>query len=197
MFLQRKPARRHIPSSRETRSAWMAPYAKARTGLDACHDLPSDCLELYSPRGTAEATADLYNLSQSLQPTAFQKDADHGLVVFSGVDAGLLTAEQRQDLWERYQVPLFEQFLGTDGRVVAAECELHAGLHIRPEGAVFELLDDELVITSLTDQNSPALRLRSGFTGQIDREPCECGRLEPRLVGLRALVQLKAETAAA
>ncbi len=145
----------------------------------------------------AEATVDLYNLSQSLQSTTPLKDTDHGLVVFSGVDAGLMTAEQRHDLWERYQVPLFEQFLGTDGRVVAAECELHAGLHIRPNGAVFELLDDELVITSLTDEASPALRMQSGFTGQIDREPCECGRLEPRLIGLRALLQPKAESAAA
>ena len=198
LFSQRRPAWRQVPDGKETRSAFMLPFAEARKGVEICHDKPCEYADLYSPLGIASATTDLYNLSKALsEPAPFNWKADHAIAVFCGIDAGVLTDEQHEDLWEKYQVPVFQQLLGTDGRVVAAECEVHAGLHIRADAAVFECVEDELVMTSLTDEQSPALRMQSGLFGSIDRETCECGRVDPRIVGLRSMSRPQATVAVA
>ena len=198
LFKQRKPAWRQVPHSQETRSALMLPYPEARKGVDVCHPTTPERADLYSTGGIASATADLYNLSKALSaPAPFAWTVDHALVVFCGIDAGVMTDAQHEDLWEKYQIPVFQQFVGTDGRVVAAECEVHAGLHIRADAAVFECVDNELVMTSLTDEQSPALRMQSGLCGVIEREACECGRGEPRIVGLRSMARPQATVAVA
>jgi hypothetical protein len=181
------------PEDGETRSATLVPYAQARLGLMRSGPDGAQFSNPYSPAATASATGDLYRLSKSLrQPHMADWRTDHAVVVFSGTDAGVLTDEQRDSLWRRYQIPLFEQFVGPDGVVVASECEIHAGLHVRLECAVVESIDGEIVLTSLTDETHPTLRLRTGILGNVDTEICECGRTEPRLVNLRTIeVQLR------
>jgi phenylacetate-CoA ligase len=83
----------------------------------------------------------------------------------------------------------------TDG--LAAECELHSGMHILEHSFLFEILVDgqvfdtwsagthegELVITSLYHQGTPLVRYRLGDLVRIHRDvtPCACGNRNPRL----------------
>jgi hypothetical protein len=193
LFGDRQPSWTHRPQHQETRSAFLIRYQLARAGLATCLVRPDSAADLYSPAAVAGATADLYNLARAVQDW----QSNHAVAAFSGIDAGVLTGAQRDELWKKYQVPVFEQFLGTDGRVVAAECEAHAGLHIRPDAAVVQSVDNEIVLTSLTDEAAPALRVRSGLSGTIDSETCECGRAEPRLVRLRPMPASKSTAAVA
>src|SRR5690242_12214361 len=83
----------------------------------------------------------------------------HFVVSFTGGDHGELKEEDREQFWRVFQVPVFEQRVGFDGRVVAYECEAHDGLHVMPERAAFEeTAASELLMTSLTDLRYPTLR---------------------------------------
>lgn len=111
----------------------------------------------------------------------------NAVIAFTGLAHGELTEADRRMFWDVFQVPVFEQFLGFDGYALAAECEAHEGLHIRPEHAVFEILANQLVVTSLTDVTHPVLRAATGFSGWVDTAPCHCGGPAPRLRDVRAL----------
>ncbi len=100
---------------------------------------------------------------------------------------GLLREEDRELFWQIFQVPVFEQHLGPDGRVVAQECEAHRGLHLLRERAVLEEMPrEELAITSLTNLWRPALRLLTRLAGHIADDECPCGQASPKLMALRA-----------
>ena len=112
----------------------------------------------------------------------------HFVIPFTGSEYGELAEADRERFWRVFQVPLFEQRLGFDGRVVAYECEAHGGLHILPERAAFEeATDSELLLTSLTDLRYPTLRIGTRLGGSIQHECCDCGNAAARLVGLRPL----------
>jgi hypothetical protein len=186
LFTTRPPSWRQRPVNRETRSALLVPYAEARSGAGNLKDTGAEN-DVYSDAGIVRATADLFRLFRSLDSSSAGNPParpDVAVVVFSGMDAGVLTEEQRDQIWDYYQVPLFEQLVGTDGQVIAKECEVHSGLHISPAAAVLECVDGEIVMTSLTDTEHPAIRVWSGLTGRIESMPCECGRVEARLLGL-------------
>jgi hypothetical protein len=69
-----------------------------------------------------------------------------------------LTEDDRERLWRAFRVPVFEQRIDASGRLLAAECEAHEGLHIESPGV------------------SPA-------SGEVlETAPCGCGRSTPRLV---------------
>ena len=66
LFPDRIPARLRAPINRESRSAYLLPYAEARRGLETCHNPAATANDLYSPQVLAGATSDLYNLSRAL-----------------------------------------------------------------------------------------------------------------------------------
>jgi len=112
----------------------------------------------------------------------------HFVIPFTGGEQGELREEDRERFWRVFQVPLFEQRLGFDGRVIAYECEAHSGMHILPERAAFEeTANSELLLTSLTDLRHPTLRVGTRTSGTIQHECCDCGNATPRLVGVRQL----------
>jgi hypothetical protein len=76
------------------------------------------------------------------------------VVPFSGPRLGDVTSRDRDLLWTAYRAPMFEQRLGPDGTVIARECEAHDGLHLAVTG---------------------------WFHRPFRKEPCECGRTEPRI----------------
>ncbi len=107
----------------------------------------------------------------------------HFIVIFTGGHEGGLGHEDRERFWRVFQVPVFEQRVGFDGRVVAYECEAHDGLHIMPQRAAFEeTTGSELLITSLTDLRYPTLRVGMRLWGSIQRDCCACGNAAARLV---------------
>jgi hypothetical protein len=107
-----------------------------------------------------------------------------GAIAFAGISRSLLNETDREMMWRVFRVPIYVQFRGFRGELLARECEHRNGLHVLPEAAVFEQRDEELLVTSLLNLRFPALRLATGIYGRIDRGLCACGNPEPRLTGL-------------
>ena len=88
-------------------------------------------------------------------------DACNAAIVLTRGAKPLLTQEDRDLIWEALGVPVFEQCLGPNNRLLAFECEAHDGLHLRvPPGPALE--------TSI----------------------CACGRATPRLMPEREFDKL-------
>jgi len=108
----------------------------------------------------------------------------HFVVSFTGGNEGELSEDDRERFWRVFRVPLFEQRVGFDGRVIAHECEAHDGLHIMPErAAIEETAHSELLLTSLTDLRHPTLRVGTRLAGSIRGDCCDCGNATARLIG--------------
>jgi hypothetical protein len=116
------------------------------------------------------------------------KSTDRALFVRIGLDEGLLSSIERDGLWKRYGVPMFEHMIGMDGELLAWECETHSGLHIVEGNAIFESVGGEILLTSLTDLVQPTLQTRTGWSARLSSEPCDCGRSGRRLIGLREFI---------
>jgi hypothetical protein len=86
----------------------------------------------------------------------------HALIVIRREWERAVPGEDRDRLWRAFGVPLFEQIVDEDCALLAAECEAHEGLHIEPRW--FAVGDHE-----------------------IDRTPCGCGKLSPRLIERESL----------
>jgi phenylacetate-CoA ligase len=107
----------------------------------------------------------------------------HSLVAFVGPEFGALTSEDRDLLWTRFGVPVYEQLRGLGRELLASECDAHEGLHVREEDAIFEE-GDELLVTSLRNLSTPVLRLRTGLRASITTKLCGCGETGRRLIDL-------------
>jgi hypothetical protein len=94
----------------------------------------------------------------------------HAIVVIGKWEDARVTEADRERLWMRFRVPVFEQIIAGDGTLLAAECEAHNGLHIEAEG----LRPDTLRPGHWQGTALPH--------NEIDRSPCVCGRTEPRLI---------------
>jgi phenylacetate-coenzyme A ligase PaaK-like adenylate-forming protein len=122
----------------------------------------------------------------------------NAVIAFTGILEGPLTPADGDALWRQYQVPVFEQFLGMDGELLAWECEIHHGLHVREEAALFECGDqDRLLVSFLANPRLPLLRLETGLTGRLVHDSCPCGEAAPRLVDVRRRTVRRATTAGA
>jgi hypothetical protein len=109
------------------------------------------------------------------------------VAAFSGPAEGALAPDHRDLFWRVFQVPVFEQFLAFDGSLAAAECEAHDGLHVREDRAILEFARSEILLTSLTDLETPAVRVRTGIAADLLLSPCGCGEPGVRLAALRPL----------
>jgi hypothetical protein len=79
---------------------------------------------------------------------------DQAVVVFTYAGGVGLSPQDRESLWQAFGVPIFEQYLSPRNRLLAIECDAHAGLHV--------------------------LSSCEGF--QLERETCPCGNPSPRLI---------------
>ena len=80
----------------------------------------------------------------------------HSIIVLWQPEQQRMTDAHREGLWWAFRVPLFEQVIGKSGKLLAAECEAHDGLHVA----------------------SPALALHGE---SVDESVCPCGRKTPRI----------------
>jgi phenylacetate-CoA ligase len=68
------------------------------------------------------------------------------------------------------------------GPGVSGECiEVRQGMHIQEDHFLAEIVDGELVLTSLTKEALPLLRYRTGDVSSLDYQPCACGRTFARM----------------
>jgi hypothetical protein len=78
----------------------------------------------------------------------------HALIALTHEGGRGLSFEDRDQLWQAFGVPVFEQYLTVRNKLLAAECEAHAGLHVV-----------------------------SGCWGfKLEESPCACGNPAPRLL---------------
>jgi len=155
--------------------------------------LHSDRLREFAPQALA---APLDALRATKGEPAVHAPLRNAVIVFSGILEGPLTVADSDSLWRRFQVPVFEQFLGMDGELLAWECEVHHGLHVREEAAYFESeAEERLLVSFLANRRLPLFRLDTGLAGKLVHEPCPCGDSAPRLVDLRRRVVRRASTA--
>ncbi len=80
----------------------------------------------------------------------------HSIIVLWRPEQHRMTDSHRDALWSAFRVPVFEQVIGKSGKLLAAECEAHDGLHVA----------------------SPDLPLHGEC---LDDSPCPCGRKTPRI----------------
>jgi hypothetical protein len=85
----------------------------------------------------------------------------HAVIALTRPGEPRLSEARRERFWSAFRVPVFEQIIGQRGRLVAAECEAHDGLHLQP--------------AARPPDNAPGQM-------KIDASPCPCGRKTPRLV---------------
>ncbi len=180
------PQRFFNPLKRPSKVAMLTKGFDEIAGLRIFDDKATAALENYQPEILAAPVSVLRHLAAVL-PKGSLARPKHAVVAFTGLE-DVLDAHDRDLFWRKFEVPLFEQYVGLDGRVFARECEIHEGLHVVEEHAVIERYDEqELLLTSLTDLGRPTLRLKTGLSGNIEKTLCECGRVEPRLIEVSTL----------
>ncbi len=135
-------------------------------------------IEAFAPESIAlPLSTAIYYATQRLAGANLLPSLRCAMVVLSSLQTpcGPMTDDHRDLLWRAFGLPVFEQLLGTDGRVIASECEVHDGLHAQ-EGET--PIDGEMI----------------GYSAEIVTGLCYCGRETPRL---RNLVRLRERAAAA
>jgi hypothetical protein len=109
------------------------------------------------------------------------RSPQRALIAIQAPGMRALTEGERDWLWRRFQVPLYQQLRGFQGELLAAECDAQVGFHANPAQAHWEVRNQELVYTSLTNLRHPTLRLESGWKGDLETSRCGCGCLSARL----------------
>jgi hypothetical protein len=112
----------------------------------------SDEVAAFAPAAVAANRERLFGLAAVDRPPVFT----HAVIVLDSPGDPPLSAGERERLWRTFRVPVFEQIIGTRGKLLAAECEAHDGLHIEAPGLPWEGYRLELAV-------------------------CGCGRKTPRI----------------
>jgi hypothetical protein len=94
------------------------------------------------------------------------------LVVLTGPRHGFLSDCDRDLLWSRYEVPVYEHLLDAQGFVLARECDAHRGLHVLP--GVSCSADGRVQIEGQT----------TGITAEMVQDFCGCGEHSARLISV-------------
>ena len=99
----------------------------------------------------------------------------HAVFALHYPESQLLSAGDRDALWENFQVPVFALLLDGEGRLIGYECEAHDGLHIGsscPDTSDRQLISSE---DSILGYRVPLEKF------VVESNPCECGRPGQRI----------------
>lgn len=111
----------------------------------------------------------------------------------------MLTTGMRHHIEDVFGCEVFDNY-GSREFAIAAECEMHSGLHIAAENLLVEVIDPvsgeslgpgekgELIVTDFTRFGMPLIRYRVGDLGQLSEETCSCNRSLPRIEKLQGRV---------
>ncbi|MCC6538987.1 MAG: hypothetical protein IT162_15655 [Bryobacterales bacterium] len=157
------------------------PWFRLEAPVETCVEAAPDAA-LFDGVGVLAAPAGA--LAELLSRTPRPAAPDYGMVAFTGVGHAALTQALRDQVWDAWGVPVFEQFRGFQGELLGAECEAFAGLHFDPSVAQWEERGDrgELLLTSLRNLRHPVYRLATGRAGRVTEDDCDCGSPRPRVI---------------
>ncbi|HLG98109.1 MAG TPA: hypothetical protein VKX49_17465 [Bryobacteraceae bacterium] len=85
--------------------------------------------------------------------TARDLRLEHAVIAFTYQDDPGVSSADRDLFWRAFGVPVFEQYLSADNKLLAMECDAHAGLHV----------------------------VRGCEDFALEREACPCGQRTPRI----------------
>jgi len=154
----RKAAFRY-PIPPAPRTAVLVPGFRPGAGVRVFAEGWSEAAAKFAPQAIAATLAQL----EAIAATGIS--VSHAIVVLGKWEDARLSETDREMLWTRFRVPVFEQIVDGNGTLLAAECEAHCGLHIA------------------TETMSPETpRARRGETDRIDESACACGRKTARLI---------------
>ena len=113
----------------------------------------SEEVAAFAPAAVAANREQLFGLATVDRPPVLT----HAVIVLESSGDAQLSAGDRERLWRAFRVPIFEQIIGPHGKLLAADCEAHDGLHVETPGLAWE-----------------------GY--RLELSVCGCGRKTPRLV---------------
>ena len=146
-------------------TAVLVPWLRSRGDIRVFEHGWSDEVKAFRPSAVCGTWAQI----QSLLPQRIEY-LTHAVIVVARSPAQLLTSGERQQIWRAFRVPVFEQIIGANGLLLAAECEAHAGLHVE----------------------SPKLNCGDH---PMETAVCGCGRTTPRLKAADQAEPLRSVTA--
>ena len=127
----------------------------------------SEEVSAFAPAAVAASREQLLGLAAVDRPPVLT----HAVIALESPGDPLLSMAERERLWRAFRVPVFEQIIGPDGELLAAECEAHDGLHIETPG------------------------LDAGTDTSVELSPCGCGRKTPRLTPCEAAERIRSAAA--
>jgi hypothetical protein len=126
----------------------------------------SEEVSAFAPAAIAAPREQLLRLAAGDRPPALT----HAAIALESPGDPLLSVAERERLWRAFRVPVFEQIIGPDGELLAAECEAHDGLHIETPG-------------------------RSWDGYRLEVAACGCGRKTPRLTPVQPAERVRSAAA--
>ena len=123
------------PISPAPRTAVLLPLFR---GVEVFEESEPERLAVWKPQAIAATLAQLLRI---------RADPTHAVIVLTR-PGEFLAGTGRDQLWDRFHVPVFEQIIDHDGTLLAYECEAHYALHV----------------------------MSGEVTGVIRRERCLCGK---------------------
>ena len=157
-----RPGAEHVtgPWHAHPRIAVLAPWFGVDGGARVFWGVPAHALRHYRPGALAGPVPELRWLAETfLEGNVELPSLEFGVLAFTGTARPRLTEADRELFWRAFQVPVFEQYRGAHGELLAAECEAHHGLHVIRDAVLAELNGVEIL-----------------------HEPCPCGAGTPRAV---------------
>jgi hypothetical protein len=187
-MIVRRAAFRHPAGEPSPRTAILLPGFKRQANTKAF--VPSgsnyrwlEKLQEYRPNSLAGSLGQLLFLA-SLRIAGLPKleTLNHSLVVTFHTEQPWLTAEDRDELWSAFGVPLYEQIYCTSG-LLATECIAHDGLHPAKDADWTASDNGELWFREPAAwwEDRGEAYAPSGLFGSVETETCECGQAGPRL----------------
>jgi phenylacetate-coenzyme A ligase PaaK-like adenylate-forming protein len=141
----------------------------------------------WRPRHIHSYAASLYVFASFLR----ERGLDVIRPVAISTSAEKLWDYQRALIEDVFKCRVFDLYGSREVPNVAAECEMHRGLHVNSDDVYVELLDGgrpvqvgevgEIIITSLAKRSMPLIRYRNGDLARASDEICPCGRPFPLL----------------
>ena len=117
------------PISPALRAALLVPLFREGRRAVYFHEKDAEHLARWKPQIVAGYLAQL--MTSEAEPT-------HAIVVITHPGEPF-TPTHRDQLWNRFRVPIFQQIIDQRGRLIAYECEAHGALHVLNQAAALEL----------------------------------------------------------
>jgi phenylacetate-coenzyme A ligase PaaK-like adenylate-forming protein len=122
------------------RLAVLRPWFRVGSGARVFMELSAGALRRFGPGAIAGPVPALKELARAVVDGAAPLGPlEFGVLAFTGPSQAPLTAADRELFWRAFQAPVFEQYRGPHGELLAYECEAHEGLHLVRESVIAEL----------------------------------------------------------